>query len=228
MQFFIDLPVAGIKAAVTDHFIMLFGDMLYQTFYEFHNRNGFLYVNVILMTIVMEGDRISVITVNTGRGNGRAPQVTTNVFCDSSGAAFYGFCINVKTIFMFPVTEGFHLFERGADAGFHLIEECGAESIPEESKVEVTDIAPEAVIRTAAFGNEAVDVRIPFEVSAEGMEDHDKTGSKVHGSVQIEEHAGDNTVYGMEETVQEGTVFEEKGTEVLIHSKNTVAMRDID
>ena len=39
--------------------------MLYQPFDEFHNGNGFLHILVIFMAIVMEGDKIPVIVVNS-------------------------------------------------------------------------------------------------------------------------------------------------------------------
>ena len=60
------------------------------------------------------------------------------------------------------------------------------------------------------------------------MENHDKTGSKVHGFVLLEKHAGNDTVYGMEETVKEGTVIKEKIPELFINCKNTVAVMDIN
>jgi len=65
---------------------------------------------------------------------------------------------------------------------------CGAEGIAEKSIVEIVDIAPEAVVTVATFGNEAMDVWIPFQIPAKGMEDHDKTWSEVHGLVLFEEH----------------------------------------
>ena len=42
----------------------------------------------------------------------------------------------------------------------------GTESIEEEVVIKMFDITPKAVIAVAAFGNEAVDMRVPFEVSA--------------------------------------------------------------
>lgn len=42
-------------------------------------------------------------------------------------------------------------------------------NITEEAVIKMFDITPKAVIAKAAFGNETVDMRVPFEVSAEGM-----------------------------------------------------------
>ena len=60
------------------------------------------------------------------------------------------------------------------------------------------------------------------------MENHDKTGSEVHGFILFEKHTRNDTVYGMEQTVKEGTVVKEKIAELLIDSKNAVAVTDIN
>ena len=45
----------------------------------------------------------------------------------------------------------------------------------------------------AFFGNQAVNVRIPFEIPAKSMKNHDITGSEVFGFVHFKEHVGNNT-----------------------------------
>ena len=54
------------------------------------------------------------------------------------------------------------------------------------------------------------------------MEDHNKTGGKVHGLVVLKKHTGDNTVHGMEETVKEGTVIRKKLPEPAVNGENTM------
>ena len=46
-------------------------------------------------------------------------------------------------------------------------------------------------------------MRVPFEVSAKGVKNHDETGCEVQGLILLKKHARDNTVYGMEKTVRE-------------------------
>ena len=58
-EFFVILAVAGIKAAVSDHFVMLFRDVPDQPLYELHDWDGFLDIFVILMPVVMESDNIT-------------------------------------------------------------------------------------------------------------------------------------------------------------------------
>ncbi len=68
---------------------------------------------------------------------------------------------------------------------------------------------------------------IPFQIPAEGMEDHDKARGKVHGLVLLKKHTGDNAVHRMEEAVEQGTVTQKEITEIFINSEHAVAMGDI-
>ncbi len=69
---------------------------------------------------------------------------------------------------------------------------------------------------------------IPFKDPVKGVEDHDKTGSEVHGFILFKKHTGDNAVYGMEETVKERTVIQEKLPELFINGKNTMPVGNTD
>lgn len=143
------------------------------------------------------------------------------------GVTGIGFGIDIEAVFVLPVTAGFYLFKGRADLSFHFIEQSGTESLTEEEIVKMLYIPPEPSITISTFGNEAVDMRIPFQVSAKGVEDHDKTGSEVHGFILLEEHAGNNTAHGMEQAVKEGTVIQEKIPELRVYGKHTMAVRDI-
>lgn len=228
MEFFINFPVPCINAAVADHFEMLFGDMADEAFYELHNRKCFFHIGIIFVAVVMEGDKIAIIFVNPGGGNNRTPQIAPNVFYGGFGVAFSWLGIDIETVFVFPVTTGLYLFERGTDFGFQFTQQGSAESIAEVGIVEVIDIAPETIIAVTTFRNKAVYVRIPLQISAKGVEYHDETGSKVHGHILFKKHTGDNAVYGMEETVKERTVIQEKIPELFINGKNTMTVGDID
>ena len=41
-------------------------------------------------------------------------------------------------------------------------------------------------------------MRVPFQVPAKGVEDHDETRCEVHGFALLEEHAGNDTVCSVE------------------------------
>lgn len=154
-----------------------------KTFYEFHNGYCFFHKCVIFMAVVMEGDKVAIIFINPGGGDHRASEITSDVFYNSFRITFAGFGIHVETFPVFPVAAGLNLFKGWPDPGFHFVKEGGAESIAEESIIEMMDAAPESVVTVAAFGNETMDVGIPFEIPAKGVEDHDKTGSEIHGFV---------------------------------------------
>ena len=188
-EFLIVLTVARLKAAVSDHFIMLFRDMLDQTPDELHDRDGFLDIFVILMPVVMERDKVTIVVVNPGGGDDRPSEIAAHIFDDCFGVTGIGFGINVEAVFLFLVAEGLYFFKRGSDLSLHFIEKRGTESVTEESIIKIFYITPETVIAVTAFGNETVDVRVPFEVPAEGMEDHDKAWSEVHGFILLKKQA---------------------------------------
>lgn len=128
---------------------------------------------------------------------------------------------------MFPVAESLALFERGADPVFHFIKEGGAEGVTKESIVEVADITPEAIVTVTTFRNEAMDVGVPFQISAKGMKDHDKTGSKIQGFILFEKHAGNNTVDSVEEAVEQCPVIKEEPAEVFVNGKDTMPVDNV-
>ncbi len=47
------------------------------------------------------------------------------------------------------------------------------------------DITPVTVVTIPAFRDKAMNVRIPFKIPAECMENHDKAGSKVKRMIKV-------------------------------------------
>lgn len=178
--------------------------------------------------MIVESDRITVIVINPGSSDDRPAKITTNILSDYFGVTENRFSIDIETMFIFAVTSCFYFFKRRPDPDFQFIEESGAESTAEIVIVKVPDMTPGAVITETAFGEEAVDMGIPFEVPAKSVEDHDISRGEIFGLVELEKHTGDDTGDRMEETVQERAVLEEKGTEIFINGKDAMAMADID
>ena len=177
-----------IQAAIADHFKMFFRDMPDETFDEIHDRQSFLHILVVFMAVIVESDGIPVIPVNSGSGNYRPAKVAADIFCHYFRITKIRFGINIEAMFVLCVTARFHFFERWTDLVFQFIKESGPESVTEIIVIKVLYMAPEAVITVAAFGKDTVDVGIPFEVSAKGMKNHNKTGDKVHGLILLEKH----------------------------------------
>ncbi len=119
-------------------------------------------------------------------------------------------------------------FKGRTDFCFHFIKKRSPKGVAKISIVKMSDAAPETIIAVTAFRDKAVYVRVPLQIPAKGVEYHDETGSKVHGLILFKKHTGDNAVYGMEETVKERTVIEEKLPELFINGKNTMTVGDND
>ncbi len=56
-----------------------------ETFYKRHNRKSIFHIGVIFMAVVMEGDKVAIIFVNSRRGNNRTPQIVPHVFYGGFG-----------------------------------------------------------------------------------------------------------------------------------------------
>jgi hypothetical protein len=55
--------------------------------------------------------------------------------------------------------------ERGTDFLFHLIKQSGLKGFAEKRVIEVLYNTPEAIVREAAFGDEIMNMRIPFFIN---------------------------------------------------------------
>lgn len=168
-----------IKAIIACHFKMFFRDMLDQEFDEFNDGKFFLDIGIIFMPVIVENNIFAVIGIDTFEGNDRPAEIPADVFYNGIGIAEIGLCIDIKAVFILVVNTGFDFLEGRTDLFFHLVKESSLKSLPEKTVMEMSDIAPETIIRESALGNEAVDVWIPFQRASEGVEDTDETGNKV-------------------------------------------------
>lgn len=123
MKLLVCFAVACIQAAIADHFKMFLRDMPDQTFDEVHNRDRFLYIFIIFVSIVMKSDHRTIIFVDPGSGDHRTPQIASDIFDGSLRITRGRLGINVKSLLMRRITEGFDLFERIAQPLVHLIKE---------------------------------------------------------------------------------------------------------
>ena len=77
--------------------------------------------------------------------------------------------MDIETVFVIPIDGGFHLFEARSDLVLKFIEQSGLESIPQKMVVEMNLGAPASTIADATLRDEAVDMGVPFKITAEGM-----------------------------------------------------------
>lgn len=139
-----------------------------------------------------------------------------------------GLGIDIEAIFVFFVNGSFYFFERRTDTSFEFIEEGSLESLTKIGVVKVLNDSPEAVIGEAAFSEKTVDMWIPFERPAEGMQDTDETGDKVSFFVHFMEHPENNAAYSAKKAVKEGAVIEKERAQILVNGKNEVSVGTIN
>lgn len=199
-----------IKPIVTGHFKIPLRDMLDEEFYEINGRDGLLDKNIVLMSVVVESDIIPVIGVDTGKCNDRAAQVAADIFDDGTRIGKGGLCIDIKAVLIFAVDKSLGLFKGGSDPFFHFRQQDRLESPAQVSIVEMFYSPPESFVREGAFCDEAVDVGVPFQGPAKGMEDADKARDKVFGLIDFIKHVRDNNADSLEKAVKEGAVFQEE------------------
>lgn len=167
---------------------MFFRNVTDQALDKIHNRESLFHIGIVFVAVIMECNRIAVIAVNSGGGDNGPSKIAPDVFGDYFGITEIGLGIDVETVFVLAVAFRFHLFERRTNLVFQPIEKGSTESITEKVVVKMFYMTPETIIAETAFREEAVDVGIPFEVPAEGMEDHDIAGSVIFGMIEIEKH----------------------------------------
>ena len=100
--------------------------------------------------------------INTGCSNNRSAEIAGDVFDGDIRSAKIWFCPDIKTIGVFCVHFIFNFTKRWANTGNKLLKQYFTEGIPKKVIIKMFDRAPWGDIAGAAFGNEGVDVGIPF------------------------------------------------------------------
>lgn len=111
---------------------------------------------------------------------------------------------------MMLINVRFNRFEGRTNVPFKFIKECSTEGVSQISVIKMCNPAPDDVSATAAFRNETVNMRIPFEVTPKSMENTNKPGSKVFGFIDFEKYTKDNASDGRKETIQKVPVLEKE------------------
>ena len=71
-------------------------------------------------------------------------------------------------------------------------------------------------------------MRVPFQISAKGMQYAYESRNKMTGVVEIIEVTGNHRINGLKETVQQGTIFEKEGTKPFVNGEDTMTVRDFN
>lgn len=222
-DFFLSM-VLGINVIVADHFKMLVRDMYHQAFDKINDGDTFGDCFMILMALIMESHGVPVIVINSGSSNDRSAKVSANVFNGDIRRTQVRFGSDIKAFGMFFVDLIFKLLKRRSQFKGELIQKDFTESQTKEVIIKMGIGSPGGKVASAPFRNQGMDVRIPFQIPAKGMEDADKARSKEFGLVKFKEHAQDDIPDRMEQAVKERVVLKEKDTEFRRDCKGTVSV----
>ena len=85
--------------------------MLDEPLDEIHDRNGFLDILFIFMSVVVKSDKVTIILVNSWSSDNRSSKVTPNIFYNCFRVAFIRFGINVEAFFMFLIAKSFYFLK---------------------------------------------------------------------------------------------------------------------
>ena len=228
VELFVRFTMSCIEPIITRHPEVFFRYMLDQQGNEVQYGNGFFNIGIVFMFIVMESHVPTIIGINAGGCNNRAAGVTAGVFYDSAGVAEVWFGIDMESIFVLPVNGSFRFFKRRASARFRFIQEGSLESLAQTGVVKVSDNSPETIIGEPALREKTMDMWIPFEGSARGMQDTDETGDKVFAFIHFMEHSENDAAYSLKKTVRQGTVIQKERAGLLVDGKNKVPVGTVN
>lgn len=195
--------VFGINAVVADHFKVPVRDMYDQPFDKVNGRDAFCDCFMVLMALIMERHGIPVTGINPGSGDDRSSKVSADVFNGDIRRTQVRFGSNIKAFGMVFIDLILKLLKRRSQFKGELIQKDFTESQAQEVIIKMGIGPPGSKVASTAFRNQGMDVRIPFQIPSKGMEDADKTRSKMFGPVKLEEHTQDDIPDRMEQAVKE-------------------------
>ena len=110
-QSFIEVSSSGIEAVIADHLEMFFRDMADKTLNEIEGREGFFYIDIVFVAIVVKCDMIAIVIINTGSCDYRSSKIAADVFHDFFGIAFSGSGIYVESVLVVVVDRRFNFLK---------------------------------------------------------------------------------------------------------------------
>lgn len=121
MKLLVDFTVPCIQAVVPCHLEIFFRDVLDEQLNKINRRKGFSDERIVFVFVVMKGNRIAIVRIDSGKGDNRPSQVTADIFDNRIRIAEIWLCVNIEAVFIFVIDFRFYPFERRADALFKFI-----------------------------------------------------------------------------------------------------------
>ena len=170
----------SIEAVITKSIEILLGDMPDKPSDEFKGRDGLILAHSILETVVPERDELPIIIGNTGLGYGRSANIAGDVIGDSfGGVEIRSGSMDIEAI----LVVGVHLIFQSSESAFaeyffKHVEKCSLPFFPQHDIGKEREGLPWRKVATGPFGYNHMNMRVPFEVAAEGMKGTDDARSK--------------------------------------------------
>ena len=102
-----------INAIVTNHFEMLVGDMNNQATNKVNGRDAFSNGFVIFVSLIMKGDVVTIIRIDSGGGDNRSPEIAADILNGDIRRTFVRFGSDIKAIRMVFVNLILSLLKEG-------------------------------------------------------------------------------------------------------------------
>jgi hypothetical protein len=132
----------GVNTVVANHFEMFVRNVNNKPLDEVFGRDSFCNQLVIFMSVVVESDGLTVIAVDTRRGNDRSAQISAdildNVFAFRNGR----FGVDIEAVRTVLVDICFRFLERTADVFLHEVQQSSPERVAEQGIVEMFYMTP--------------------------------------------------------------------------------------
>lgn len=103
-KFGIYFSVPCAETAISNHFKVFFRDVSDETFDENNGRDGFFHILFIFMAIVMKSNAFTIVLINSGSGNNRATEITTDILDNILRFTFVRLCVDIETMLMIRIT----------------------------------------------------------------------------------------------------------------------------
>ena len=106
---------------------------------------------VILMTVVMEGNKVTIVSIDTRSSNYRPAKISSNIFDYIGRIAFIRHGTDIETIFVVSIDGRFYFFKGVAKVYMQFVKQGGLKRIPKELKVEMFYMTPKQRIADPTF-----------------------------------------------------------------------------
>ncbi|MCU7378805.1 hypothetical protein OBO34_10610 [Clostridiales Family XIII bacterium ASD5510] len=235
-QLFGSLVRHGIKAVIAEHVESFFWDMDDQLLNEImgmlRQGDGL----VIFMAPVPVGHMGAVIGRYAGLCHDGPADIPGDVFCNGHGGVelVFGRGIDVEPVRILPVKggdKGIELWkgeDTGVKGGLHVCQQGCHPLLPEHGVREVPELLPFRDLTGSPLGDEHMDVRVPFQVTAEGMQCGDHARPEVLLMVLAVKPVGEYLGGGPEEDMEEAAVLTEVGAQLLRDGEDNMAVPAVD